>query len=105
MEIEDHSSECSNQAKLHRKVVANAFWNSEVEDELRKQEWTEYRIHKVGDREKAMEKVDRQRASTVYPHQNCSEECKKRGQLSIHTLIIINNTWRLNPRSPRLFRL
>lgn len=63
VEIEDHLSECNNQAELHRKVVTNAFWNSEVEDELRRRV-DEYRFHEVGDREKAME-VDRQRASTV----------------------------------------
>ena len=38
MEIEDHLSECSNQAELHRKVVANAFCSNEV-DEVREQEW------------------------------------------------------------------
>ena len=76
---QERLSECRNQAELHRKVVANAFWNSELEDELREQGWIDYSFHKVGDHKKAMEKVDRQRASSVYPHHTCSVECKKRG--------------------------
>ena len=75
----DHLSECTSGAELHRKVVARAFWNSELEDELREQGQIEYKFESVDDNNKAMEEIDRQRASTVYPHQNCSAECRKRG--------------------------
>ena len=75
----DHLSECTNGAELHRKVVARAFWNSELEDELREQGQIEYRFESVDDNNKAMEEIDRHRATTVYPHQTCSAECRKRG--------------------------
>ena len=74
----DHLSEYTSGAELHRKVVARAFWNSELEDELREQGQIGYRFESVDDN-KAMGEIDRHRASTVYPHQNCSVECCKRG--------------------------
>ena len=47
--------------------------------ELREQGWEEYRFAKQEDREKLMEKVDRERATTIYAHKHCTELCKKRG--------------------------
>ena len=32
-------------------------------------------------REELMMMIDKERASTVYPHEECSDECKKRGIL------------------------
>ena len=52
---DDHLSECTSGAELHRKVVARAFWNSELEDELREQGKIEYRSGSVDDNNKAME--------------------------------------------------
>ena len=60
-------------------MVARAFWNSELEDELREQGWINYRFESVDDDRKVLEEIDRQRAATVYPHQTCSDECRKRG--------------------------
>ena len=34
--------ECSDLSEVHRKTVAHAFWNSEVEEELCEQGQTEY---------------------------------------------------------------
>ena len=59
--------------------MAEAFWNREVEDELRKWEWID-RLH-VWSREDIMV-IDKERASTVYPHEQCSDECKKRPLLT-----------------------
>ena len=51
--------------ELTRKNVASAFWNYEIEEELREQGWGNYCFHSVGDREKAMQKVDEKRAVTI----------------------------------------
>ena len=34
---------------------------------------------RTSDREKFMEVIDEQRATTIYEHRDCSEECKLRG--------------------------
>ena len=76
---QDTLSECSNRSEIHRKTVSQAFWNSEVEMELRERGWEKYRFAKQEDREKLMEKVDKERATTIYAHKHCTELCKKRG--------------------------
>ncbi len=36
---DERLSECTCRAELHRKVIAQAFWNVEVEEELRERRW------------------------------------------------------------------
>ena len=70
---------------LSRKTVAEAFWNREVEDELRRREWMDKLFTHARSREEIMMMIDRERASTVYPHEQCSDECKKRGKSKLYT--------------------
>ena len=65
---------------LNRKTVAEAFWNAELEDELRKRGWIDRVFKESKSREKLMQEIDRVRAATVYPHDICSDECRKRGE-------------------------
>lgn len=65
---------------LHRKTVASAFWNNELEEELREEGWDNFAFMKVDDREEMMQKIDEKRAMTRYTHINCSEECMGRGK-------------------------
>ena len=58
---------------LNRKTVAEAFWNAELEDKLCKRGWID-RLFKI------MQEIDHVRAATVYPHDICSDECRKRGK-------------------------
>ena len=64
--------------RLTRKHVAEAFWNAEVESELRTGGVT-FKFTEKSDREAFMDEVDRARAKNPYVHTNCSEECRKRG--------------------------
>ena len=76
----DSLPECTSRAEIHRKVVAHAFWNSELEEELRERKWLHVQFSSSGSREDIMEAVDKERSSSVYEHKVCSDECKKRGK-------------------------
>ena len=65
---------------LNRKTVAEAFWNAELEAELRQMAWIHCPFQGSKSREMHMQKIDQVRASTVYPHDICSEECRRRGK-------------------------
>ena len=71
--------------EIHSKTVASAFWNHQVEAELRERGWEEYLFVSSSSREDCMKKIDEERAKSIYPHHesNCSEECKQRGKLYI----------------------
>lgn len=49
-----------------------------VEEELSESGNRQYLFDECGSREVYMNKVDAKRANTVYPHTQCSEECKKK---------------------------
>ena len=68
-----------NTAEIHRKAIANGFWNHELEEELRERNLQDYLFVRTSDRETAMNMIDELRATTIYEHRNCSEECKLRG--------------------------
>ena len=70
------SDMCSRE--LIRKHVSEAFWNTEVENEVREHE-TGYKFTEKVDREAFMDMVDRKRVTNPYPHENCSEKCRQRG--------------------------
>ena len=78
--------------ELHRKAIAEAFWNAEMEAELRASGNISHHFHSVRGRENLlMEKIDKERVSTTYSHSVCSDECKKRG--SYVSFIIKINVW------------
>ena len=54
-----------------------------MEDELRKREWVDRLFTHARSREELMIVIDKERASTVYPHEQCSDECKKRGMFHL----------------------
>ncbi len=72
--------------ELHRKTIASAFWNYELEQELREQGWEDFSFFTADYREKAMEKVDSMRAVTVYEYKVCPEECRRRGEFQFISL-------------------
>ena len=65
------------------KQCAAAFWNGELEEELRETGSLDFfgLMKKDEDREKVMEQIDEQRAKSVYQHslEDCSDDCKARG--------------------------
>ena len=65
--------------ELHRKSLAEAFWNAEIEDELREKGKLDYRFSSVESREKLMDAIDEDRTKSPYLHNDCTVECKKRG--------------------------
>ena len=69
----------STAAEIHRKTVANGFWNYELELELRDRDMENFLFARTNDREKAMSLIDEQRADSIYDHDTCSDECKHRG--------------------------
>ena len=66
------------------KQCAAAFWNGELEDELREIGSLNFfgLIKKDSDREKVMEEIHKYRAKSVYRHspEDCSDDCKARGK-------------------------
>ena len=67
------------------KQSAAAFWNGELEEELRELGRLEFfgLMKKDDDREKVMEEIDKYRAKSVYRHlpKDCSDACKARGKI------------------------
>jgi len=59
--------------------VAEAFWNAEIENELREEGKIDYIFSSADSREELMDNIDEQRAAHPYVHTNCTDECKKRG--------------------------
>ena len=65
--------------ELSRKIVAEAFWNAEIEAELRENNDTKHRFTSVASREDLMVEIDEKRSGFCYPHDTCNEACKSRG--------------------------
>ena len=65
---------------LHRKTVADAFWNAELEDELWQRGWIKSPFVVPSDRERLMQEVDKVRAVSIYSHEVCSKDCQMRGE-------------------------
>ena len=63
-------------------LVADAFYNGELEAELRRVGMIDYRFKVDADREKCMDVLEEIRSQTLYPHSVCSDDCKKRGILN-----------------------
>ena len=81
------------------KQCAAAFWNGELEDELREIGSLNFfgLMKKDSDREKVMEEIDKYRAKSVYRHspEDCSDDCKARGKtersLSCKVLVLFGS--------------
>lgn len=78
--------------ELHRKTVAEAFWTAEVESELRERADVGHTFTSAASREQFMDVADKQRALQPYPHDICSDECRKRG---CGTLWSVDGLWKL----------
>ena len=60
--------------------MADAFWNAELEDELRQRGRIKSPFAVPSDRERLMQEVDKVRAVSIYSHEVCSKECQMRGE-------------------------
>lgn len=79
------TQESSCHHELGHKTVANAFWNFQVEEELREARDIERCFQGgVNVREEYMQIIDLQRAKSPYPHECDSKECKSRGQCMLY---------------------
>ena len=63
---------------LHRKTVADAFWNAELENELRQRGWIHSCFKNTQSKEKLMDDIDGIRANSIYLHNECSDDCQKK---------------------------
>ena len=70
-------------AEMTPRIVAEAFYNGELENELRRIGRIEFRMLKDSDRDGCMEMIEELRRQTVYPHGTCTPECKKRGNVHV----------------------
>lgn len=77
-DLSSESKEYLGLSEIHRKTIANAFWNYFVENELEDSNDTEYLFNGQQDRENYMNRVDENRVYMQGDH-TCTEECKKRG--------------------------
>ena len=73
--------------ELSRKIVAEAFWNAEIEAELREKNCIGHRFMSSTSREELMMKIDEERSSSCYAHMECSEGCKSRGMQEINYFV------------------
>ena len=71
-------------SELHPHIVADAFYNGEIENEIRqlvREGWkfTNFSFKNDSDRERLMEVIESIRCERIYPHYECTAECKERG--------------------------
>ena len=66
--------------RAHSTYCWEAFYNGELEDELRTIGKVDYRFKYDSDRDVCMEMVEEHRRETPYPHPDsqCTEDCKSR---------------------------
>ena len=57
-DIKISSSHCTSLSELHFKTVGSAFWNHQVEEELRESGWEKYLFANRGSREECMMRND-----------------------------------------------
>lgn len=69
--------------ELSPRIVGEAFYNGETENELRRIGLVDYRFKKDSSREECMSVIEQQRRQSLYPHSAdmCTLECKKRGNV------------------------
>ena len=71
--------------ELSQRLVGEAFYNGELESELRRIGKVDFRFKKDSDRDKCMEMIEIERRCNMYPHPSseCVDECGKREVRSI----------------------
>ena len=76
-------------AELNPHIVADAFYNGELKNEIRLLATTsdtvnlsDFTFRKDPDREAIMEKIESIRSQTIYHHHDCTPDCKKWGKLN-----------------------
>ena len=67
--------------ELTPRIVGEAFYNGELENELRRIGKIDYLFKRDSDRERCMEVVEEVRCASLYPHldMDCTDDSKKRG--------------------------
>ena len=77
-------------AELSPRTVAEAFYNGETENELRRMGKVDYRFKKDSDREECMTMIETFRRERIYPHnaQTCTKDCKQRGIFSFRLFFV-----------------
>ena len=68
--------------------MGEAFYNGEMENELRRIGKIEYRMFKDSDRESCMEMIEEVRHRSIYPHNACTPECKQKGRIYCHVIFM-----------------
>ena len=66
---------------MTQEACANAFYNGELEAEMRRIGKLDYLFKYDHDREKSMQMIEKHRRENLYPHRedNCSPDCRARG--------------------------
>ena len=84
--------------ELNARLTSEAFYNGEVESELRLLE-KEYKvslcdivIHQDSDRDQIMKQIEFIRSHSIYPHNSCTAACKDKG-ISLCTLFCTYSTF------------
>ena len=74
-------------------MAANAFYNGELENEIRllindnhDLNLKDFTLRRDADRENIMEQVESIRSQTIYPHHQCSKDCRDRGEVKMVAL-------------------
>ena len=70
-----------NFAELTPEQVAATFYKGELENEIKRIGKETFLFTKDSDMEKCMEMVEEIRCSSIYEHEICTPDCRKRGQL------------------------
>lgn len=85
-------------SELNPHLVGEAFYNGEVETELRRIKKIDYKFKHDSDRDECMEMIEEQRRERIYSHDlaSCTSECKSRGQSNYlctkhHTILTIQD--------------
>lgn len=64
---------------MTRKNVSSAYFNGELWNELLEKNLTNtFKISNTSTRESVMRKLDSMRKQELYPHPDCTDECKKK---------------------------
>ena len=76
---------CLHYTELTPRLVSEAFYNGEVESEVRtllsdmKLTLDECIVHTDDDREAIMDRIESIRSNSIYPHSQCNTDCRERG--------------------------
>lgn len=87
------SSEDGLLPSMTRKNVSSAYFNGELWNELLEKNLTStFKISNTSTRESVMRELDSMRKQELYPHPDCTDECKKKG---CENLRVIDSCWKV----------